>query len=63
MASTSTPLTLPVLPLDDEVVLPGAADPPVTALPHSVNTPIPGLLLKRVAATVHRAAVHRHPAR
>lgn len=27
MASTSTPLTLPVLPLDDEVVLPGMVVP------------------------------------
>ena len=27
MASTSAPLTLPVLPLDDEVVLPGMVVP------------------------------------
>ncbi|MGV9266953.1 DivIVA domain-containing protein [Kitasatospora sp. NPDC003701] len=42
---------------------PGAAGPPPAALPQSANTPIPGLLLKRVAATVHRAAAHPHPAR
>ncbi|MED7954627.1 DivIVA domain-containing protein [Streptomyces sp. BE303] len=53
----------PVRPRPSADPPPGMADPRVTALPHSVNIPIPGLLLKRVAATVHRAAVHCHPAR
>ncbi|MFE2728338.1 DivIVA domain-containing protein [Kitasatospora sp. NPDC059327] len=42
---------------------PGTAGPAVMALPRSASAPIPGLLLKRVAATVHRAAAHSHPAR